>query len=262
MNHHRYYISLLRRLPHAVIRRITRKSCHPFSVMAPYLTGKKGLEIGGPSAIFCKGHLMPVYNLCREIDSCNFSTQTIWSEPTGGPKIGLRAGKQFVAEACDLSKIPDASYDFVLASHVLEHVANPLRALQEWKRVLNPDGTILVVVPDKRETFDHRRTFTPFAHIEADFIANTPEDDLTHLDEVLSLHDLALDPPAGSWQQFRGRCLRNHSVRAMHHHVFSNETLALMFSRLQMRVLTTTIERPYHIVAFAQKADPAEHGPA
>jgi SAM-dependent methyltransferase len=154
--------------------------------------------------------------------------------------------------------VPDATYDFVLASHVLEHVANPLRALQEWKRVLNPGGTVLVVVPDKRGTFDHRRAFTPFDHIEADFIAKTPEDDLTHLDEILSLHDLALDPPAGSRHQFRERCLQNHSIRAMHHHVFSTETLALMFTRLQMPVLTATIESPYHIVAFAQKADPAE----
>jgi SAM-dependent methyltransferase len=190
---------------------------------------------------------------------CNFSTQTIWSEPTNRPKFGPHPGKQFVAEACDLSMVPDATYDFVLASHVLEHVANPLQALQEWKRVLNPEGTVLVVVPDKRETFDNRRALTPFDHIEADFIANTPEDDLTHLDEVLSLHDLALDPPAGSRQQFRERCLRNHSVRAMHHHVFSTETLALMFSWFQMRVLNATIESPYHIVAFAQKTGPADH---
>ncbi len=259
MNHYRYYISLLRRLPPAVTRRIIRKTCHSYSTMAPYLTGKYGLEIGGPSGIFCSGHLIPVYSLCRGIDTCNFSAQTIWSEPTNLLKFGPRPGKQFVAEASDLSMVPDETYDFVLASHVLEHIANPLRALQEWKRVLNPEGTVLVVVPDKRETFDHRRAFTPFDHIEADFIANTPEDDLTHLDEVLSLHDLALDPPAGSRQQFRERCLRNHSLRAMHHHVFGTETLALMFGRLQMRVVTATIENPYHIVAFAQKADPAVH---
>jgi len=149
--------------------------------------------------------LIPVYSLCRGIDTCNFSAQTIWSEPTNLLKFGPRPGKQFVAEASDLSMVPDETYDFVLASHVLEHIANPLRALQEWKRVLNPEGTVLVVVPDKRETFDHRRAFTPFDHIEADFIANTPEDDLSHLDEVLSLHDLALDPPAGPRQQFRER---------------------------------------------------------
>jgi len=107
--------------------------------MAPYLTGKYGLEIGGPSGIFCSGHLIPVYSLCRGIDTCNFSAQTIWSEPTNLLKFGPRPGKQFVAEASDLSMVPDETYDFVLASHVLEHIANPLRALQEWKRVLNPE---------------------------------------------------------------------------------------------------------------------------
>src|SRR6266481_1911809 len=149
MNHYRYYISLLRRVPYAVIQRITRQRCHSYSVMSPYLTGKYGLEIGGPSGIFSRNHLIPVYNQCRGIDSCNFSSQTIWSDPTDRSKLAPHRGKRFVAEACDLSMIPDGAYDFVLASHVLEHVANPLRALQEWKRVLVPEGTVLVIVPDK-----------------------------------------------------------------------------------------------------------------
>ena len=35
-----------------------------------------------------------------------------------------------------LDGIDDASYDVVLASHTLEHIANPLRALSEWRRVV------------------------------------------------------------------------------------------------------------------------------
>jgi SAM-dependent methyltransferase len=162
-------------------------------------------------------------------------------------------GKQFVAEACDLKTISNGMYDFVVASHVLEHIANPLRALQEWKRVLNKGGTLLVVVPDRSGTFDRKRPFTAFEHIEADFRQNVSEDDLTHLDEVLALHDLSLDPLAGSREQFRDRCVQNPSMRAMHHHVFTPDVVALMFSQLQMRVLNISVERPYHIIALGQK---------
>jgi SAM-dependent methyltransferase len=159
-----------------------------------------------------------------------------------------------LAEAGSLSGIGDQTYDFVLACHVLEHVANPLRALQEWKRVLVPGGAILVMVPDKRRSFDHKRPVTSFEHIEADFQANTREDDLTHLDEVLALHDLNLDRGAGSPQEFRERCFQNRHFRAMHHHVFDPELLRLMFVRLGMKALVTCFEGPCHIVGFAEKA--------
>jgi SAM-dependent methyltransferase len=252
------YVSRLRRLPHAVVGRLTRKKCHGFSIIAQQVTGGNGLEIGGPSEIFRPGQLIPVYERCGKIDHCNFSSHTIWSDRADEKRFGARVGTQFVAEASDLSTIPHGTYDFVLASHVLEHVANPLRALQEWTRVLKPQGTLLVVVPHKGGTFDHRRAFTSFDHIEADFQASVSEDDLTHLREIVELHDLDLDPAAGSEQQFLERCMRNSSVRGMHHHVFSPEVLILMLTRLQMRVLNVAIERPFHIVGFAQKTGSEE----
>ncbi len=44
-------------------------------------------------------------------------------------------GIQYVRDATDLRGIPDSKYDFVLASHALEHIANPLKAMSEWTRV-------------------------------------------------------------------------------------------------------------------------------
>jgi hypothetical protein len=125
--------------------------------------------------------------------------------------------------------------------------------------VLKTGGALLSVVPDKRATFDRKRPFTLFDHLQSDFEANTPQDDLTHLSEILSLHDLALDPWAGSPQNFRSRCINNASTRAMHHHVFRPEVLALMIGYFQMKVLDITIERPHHIVAIAEKIDETGH---
>jgi SAM-dependent methyltransferase len=253
--HWQYYFRILCSAPYGVVRRITGRTCSGYSAMVPYLRDKVGLEIGGPSRIFAERHLIPVYSICQRLDNCNFGGQTIWSGSFKDSGFDHRVGEQFVAEGSDLHVVPDGKYDFVLASHALEHIANPLRALTEWKRVLKAGGALLVIVPDKRRTFDHKRPFTTIEHLESDFRAITQEDDLTHAEEILALHDLSLDPLAGSREEFRERCLQNHSFRAMHHHVFSLEVLGLALQRLGMRVLSVATERPYHIIGFAQKVN-------
>ncbi|WP_303309535.1 class I SAM-dependent methyltransferase [Hymenobacter sp. BT730] len=42
---------------------------------------------------------------------------------------------------------PDASFDLVVASDVLEHIQDEAQALREWMRVLRPGGQLLVFVP-------------------------------------------------------------------------------------------------------------------
>lgn len=257
VKHYPYYVELLSRIPFGTYRRLTGSKCRGYSSMEPFLVDKRGLEIGGPSRFFHANRLVPVYDRCREIDNCNFSARTIWKNSSRKTSVATKFNREIVAEASDLSAIPDATYDFVIASHVLEHVANPLRALLEWRRVLRANGALLILVPDKQNTFDRKRPFTSFEHIQVDFAAGVGEDDLTHLDEVLALHDLRLDPWAGSPRQFQGRCLQNASVRAIHHHVFSEEVLALMLEHIGMRTLSIARERPIHIIAFAQKTDAA-----
>ena len=41
----------------------------------------------------------------------------------------------------------DARFDLVIASDVLEHIEDEVRALREWTRVLKPGGQLLVFVP-------------------------------------------------------------------------------------------------------------------
>ena len=254
----RYRVHYMQAIAYLLLARMAGKRCFGYATMKARLQGKSGLEFGGPSSIFLANHLVPLYNIVSAIDTCNFAPQTIWSSKEERLRFGPSLRKQLIAEACDASLIASDCYDFVAASHVLEHVANPLRALQEWKRLVKPSGTILVLVPHKAGTFDHRRRFTTFDHIEKDFESNVPETDLTHLQEILELHDLELDPPAGSAEQFRDRCSRNLTTRAMHHHVFSPEVLIEMFSFLGMRVLNIAVERPYHTIVHAEKAKQTE----
>src|SRR5258707_310877 len=49
--------------------------------------------------------------------------------------------------------IADQSFDAIVCSHVIEHVSNPIAAMQEFERILRPDGRLVLVVPDRRLTF-------------------------------------------------------------------------------------------------------------
>jgi len=77
----------------------------------------------------------------------------------------------------------DHTLDYVVASHVLEHVANPVAALAEWVRVVRPGGLLYVVVPNRRAAWDRDRELTTVAHLLDDFVAGTTARDATHIDE-------------------------------------------------------------------------------
>ena len=65
--------------------------------------------------------------------------------------IDIRPGRAMLgADVMDLP-LPSEAFDAVIAYHVLEHVANDLRAMAEIRRVLRPDGWGILQSPiDKR----------------------------------------------------------------------------------------------------------------
>lgn len=239
-----------------------RRPVANFRLYRRFLEGKYGLEIGGPSYIFARRNSLPVYPIIGGIDGCNFSRATLWETSAGDGEQYVynnrpkQAGRQYIRDAVDLGDIPSGYYDFVLASHSLEHVANPLRALSEWHRVLKPDGVLLLILPDRRATFDHRRPVTEFAHILQDFTEDTQEDDLTHVPEILQLHDLTRDPRAGAAGAFKTRCENNFANRALHHHVFDSSLIAQTLAYAGMSVIASDYAAPFHLITLAQKIDP------
>jgi SAM-dependent methyltransferase len=132
-------------------------------------------------------------------------------------------------------------------------MANPIKALLEWKRVLRSGGMLLLILPHRDFTFDRRRPVTPLLHLREDFDLGTPETDLTHLAEILSLHDLSLDRGAGTEEQFRERCLNNDKFRAMHHHVFVPETTIDLLREVRFSIVRQDVQAE-NIVTLAKSA--------
>lgn len=51
-------------------------------------------------------------------------------------------------------------FDWIIASHVIEHMPDLVGFLNECQKLLKPEGTISLVIPDKRYCFDHFRTLS------------------------------------------------------------------------------------------------------
>jgi len=227
----------------------------PAAFLTP-LQGARALEIGGPSAVFQGDGLLPAYPALASVDGVQWSRTTVWHgameegryEPDGNG-VG---GRLWILEAADIGAIPDASYDAVLSSHVIEHIANPVRALREWRRVIRPGGHLLAVVPHKEGTFDHRRPTTPLNHMIDDERKRTGEDDLTHLDEILALHDLTRDPAAGDFDEFARLRRDNVHHRVIHHHTFTTRSLLELIDHIDLQIVAAETRWPHDIYCLAR----------
>lgn len=134
-----------------------------------FFRGKTGVIIGGR----LRWHFGALIKTARKtigVDNCSDNFLEPYSE-------------SYVTDAGDLSFAQDESIDFVCSSHVFEHLANPLKAIAEWKRVVRNGGIIYIAVPDKRHTFDRKRDRTPLSHLIDDFDNNVDHTDQTHIAE-------------------------------------------------------------------------------
>lgn len=240
------------------LRSLLPRRAESFHNFGSLLRGKNGIEIGGPSQVFTAKGIFPVYPIAGHLDKCNFGGTTVWE---GNIKEGQTfrfdrkkpAGRQYIVEATAMECIPSASYDFVLSSHVLEHTANPILALTEWVRLLKDQGTLVLLLPHKDGTFDHRRPVTTIQHLIADFNAGVTEGDLTHMPEIMALHDLELDPGAGDPAAFKARSELNLENRCFHHHVFDTHLAVSLVDHMGLQIRAVEAIRPMHILIVAQK---------
>jgi SAM-dependent methyltransferase len=231
-----------------------------FETAVDMVKGKNGIEIGGPSQVFRRdGQLLPIYDEVGSLDNCDFSQTNVWAAHNDAFVFSQNhpSGKTIFAEGSELREVPDHQYDFVLSSHNLEHFANPLKALKEWQRISRPHGGLVLVLPNYRFTFDHRRAPTAVAHMLEDYSRGMQEDDLTHLDEILRAHDRDLDPESGSAEEFRQRSLKNFENRCLHHHVFNKQNATELLTKMGAEVLAIETAWPYHIFALARFPGPS-----
>ena len=190
-------------------------------ILTKITNNKVGLEVGGPSD---NGTI--IYQNASVMDNVIFSKSTIWSNYTDEYNYySDKKGKVIVNDAVDISLVQNDIYDFCFSSHCLEHIANPLKAITEWLRIIKNGGHIIIIVPEKSICFDHKRNYSNFLTLLSQYEKNVGEDDLSTLPEILTNHDLSMDIPAGDLGQFTKRSLDNFNNRCLHHYVYNDDLL-------------------------------------
>ncbi len=207
------------------------------------IKGLKGIEIGGPSFTFSNKGLLPLYSKIDSLDGCNFSNNTVWEGDLSAGNTYLyskhkKPGIQYITEGNDLKEIKDDTYDFVLSCHNLEHFANPIKTLYEWKRVMKKGGYLILVLPNKEKTFDHKRPTTSLTHLIKDYSENITENDETHFEEVIKLHDISMDAGVSSVDELRTRTYKNFENRCVHHHVFDQKLVNEMLAEAGFEIIS------------------------
>ena len=125
------------------------------------LDGLEGIEIG-PAAHNPFGLKTRTVGLSAESDALDYEYYAQMQREM----CGAVAPIDLAADAACLP-LEENSVDFVLHSHVWEHLPNPLRALEEWVRVVRPGGYIFAIVPKRdADPLDRDRPLTPLAEWE------------------------------------------------------------------------------------------------
>ena len=188
--------------------------------LAADLTGT-GLEIGAGASPF------PVPLPCRVLYGDRLSYEQLTAEPYPGQRTCDLVVPEVLTEFDHISGVADESLDFLIACHVIEHTRNPLGSIAAAWRVLRPGGRLLLVIPDKEQTFDRDRPLTPLSHLLEDFHHPDRMRDLDHYREFyrfsIPVPDVVLEETA-----------RRNFVEeyAIHYHVWTHDSFATMLAAL------------------------------
>lgn len=102
--------------------------------------GESILDVGAGECAYKK--------YCMHLD---YVSQDIAEYDGQGDGVGLQTGQWDTSQldfVCDLYDMPeDRLYDTVFCSEVLEHVVDPVRALEKLTRLVKPGGRVIVTAP-------------------------------------------------------------------------------------------------------------------
>jgi SAM-dependent methyltransferase len=167
--------------------------------------------------------------------------------------IGQIIEPQVICDATTLDKIKDSSVDFVIASHLLEHMADPFKSLDNWIRALKPKGILYLIVPDMLRTFDVDRPLTSVNHLVEDYVPNStkrdPRMDFVHFLEWVTFVHHKLDKASEAiprtklyMRASQLQQLATQSHGSIHYHTFVKETLLEVLHLTEQRCKAKILE--------------------
>lgn len=146
-----------------------------FKSFLPYGYGKQRPNVLSPSTLSLERHRLLWLYLKNETDFFTSNKRVLHFAPEQAFYKRFRQLKNLdytttdllspladvKADICDLP-FEDNTYDVILCNHVLEHIPNDTKAMQELYRVLKPNGMAILQIPQdlNRETTFEDNTIT------------------------------------------------------------------------------------------------------
>lgn len=79
-------------------------------------------------------------------DHCSYKSQDAKMLKSEQLNLGAYGQIDYICDATDIP-VPDASFDVVLCTEVLEHCPEPIRVINEIARILRPGGKLILTAP-------------------------------------------------------------------------------------------------------------------
>lgn len=118
--------------------------------------------------------------------------------------------------------INDGSLDFLIACHVIEHVKNPLLAIEIAWNKLKTGGKLVLLVPHRDLTFDKARDLTILDHFILDYERPLRDRDFFHFVEFYEKAFVSANPYQKALLEF------HNPLSNIHYHTWNESTFLEM----------------------------------
>jgi hypothetical protein len=162
-----------------------------------------------------------------------------------------------------LETVALSSQDFIIANHFLEHSEDPVGTIETHLSRLKPGGILFYAIPDKRYTFDFRRTPTSLDHHARDHAEGPEGSRRAHYEEWSRLVDEDGDgsatPELDDWAR-RAEEL-DEAGYSIHMHVWSQADFLMLILHCRERFdeafdIEVAARRDIEFVVVLRKAGP------
>lgn len=173
-----------------------------------------GVEIGpgtNPQVLSAPGVEV---TYCDEMDREEWERAYAYKKKTWEGRTNSTPWHLYRRASADELPVSDNSLDFIFASHVFEHLVNPLGHIEHWLAKLRPGGVIVAIVPNAESSVDYSRP-------------------LSTLPEIVSQQDGPMRPGLEHYACFFGEKeaeRRLKEKRSFHAHFYTPENLGALLS--------------------------------